>query len=322
MLQASVASQRNHCQSAIHCQSVAPVAWTSPGGMRACWCNLPHHARSCAACFATHFKRPTLCPDVVRVVPPCSNLQNQEVQIQTLAPELAWMDALETLNLAFNFKLENRECVRACVCVRVGGWGVGGRGGGNGFAAATPTPHALAQDQAKNNPNVHNHNTHYSSPPLITTHPPTHVCVAASLRRCVAAPAVVWGTIPEEWVAPGAFPNLRVLDLTNQDLGSESGVVFGDLWYAPTRQGGMPRLEQLGLFYCSIQPGEWGAGWWVIVTWTQGVGCGRQAGQLHPVQTHLRAGYIGLAGPACMCAGGQHGVRCRPSRFPEMQQGT
>ena len=68
--------------------------------------------------------------------------------------------------------------------------------------------------------------------------------------------AVVWGSIPSEWVAAGAFPSLKVLDFTNQELSSPDYNVFGDLWYALAKQGGMPRLEQLRLYFCSLEPGK------------------------------------------------------------------
>ena len=67
---------------------------------------------------------------------------------------------------------------------------------------------------------------------------------------------MVFGSLPSEWIAAGAFPALKILDLTNQELTSPTYSVFGDRWYTKTKQGGMPKLEQLLLFYCSIEPGE------------------------------------------------------------------
>ena len=64
--------------------------------------------------------------------------------------------------------------------------------------------------------------------------------------------AVVYGQVPSKWIQNGAFPSLRLLDLSGASLGPNDGSkdkeAFGPSWFVSTKLGGMPAIQQLLLY--------------------------------------------------------------------------
>ena len=65
---------------------------------------------------------------------------------------------------------------------------------------------------------------------------------------------MAWGTVPSSWIQAGAFPSLKVLDLSNAYLDG-----FGSSWYAQAKLGGLPAIQNLLLYNPFSDEGQWGA---------------------------------------------------------------
>ena len=63
---------------------------------------------------------------------------------------------------------------------------------------------------------------------------------------------MLWGTIPDAWVATGAFLSLKTLDISNAYLDG-----FSAAWFKTTKAGGMPKLERFIAPNCLVELSEW-----------------------------------------------------------------
>lgn len=63
---------------------------------------------------------------------------------------------------------------------------------------------------------------------------------------------MLWDTIPDAWIAAGAFPSLRTLDISNAYLDG-----FSPAWFKKAKAGGMPKLERFIAPNCLIDLSEW-----------------------------------------------------------------
>ncbi|KAI7844870.1 hypothetical protein COHA_001523 [Chlorella ohadii] len=62
---------------------------------------------------------------------------------------------------------------------------------------------------------------------------------------------LLYGTVPDAWIAAGAFPALKTLDISDAYLDG-----FGAAWFKKTKVGGMPKLERFIAPNCLLNRGE------------------------------------------------------------------